>query len=67
MKLYIASPLGFSEVGRAFYEGILVPEIMRLGFEVLDPWKLADQSKLAAVLSMPYGEGRVRKSYCPFA
>jgi nucleoside 2-deoxyribosyltransferase len=58
MKIYLASPLGFSQVGREFYYGRLVPEIVRLGYEVLDPWKLTDQAKIDAVNAMPYGEAR---------
>lgn len=58
MKIYLASPLGFSQVGREFYYGRLVPEIIRLGYEVLDPWKLTDQAKIDAVKNMPYGEAK---------
>jgi nucleoside 2-deoxyribosyltransferase len=56
MKIYMASPLGFSEVGRAFYNGTLIPEVKRLGFEVIDPWILTDQAKIDAVLKLPYGQ-----------
>jgi nucleoside 2-deoxyribosyltransferase len=56
MKIYMASPLGFSEVGRAFYNGTLIPEVKRLGFEVIDPWVLTDQAKIDAVLKLPYGQ-----------
>jgi nucleoside 2-deoxyribosyltransferase len=58
VKIYLAGPLGFSQVGREFYYGRLVPEIIRLGYEVLDPWKLTDQAKIDAVNAMPYGEAR---------
>jgi nucleoside 2-deoxyribosyltransferase len=58
MKIYMASPLGFSEVGRAFYNGTLIPEVKRLGFEVIDPWVLTDQAKIDAVLKLPYGQDR---------
>jgi nucleoside 2-deoxyribosyltransferase len=56
MKIYMASPLGFSEVGRAFYNGTLIAEVKRLGFEVIDPWILTDQAKIDAVLKLPYGQ-----------
>jgi hypothetical protein len=56
MKIYMASPLGFSEVGRGFYNGTLIPEVIRLGFEVIDPWRLTDQAKIDAVLNMPYSQ-----------
>jgi nucleoside 2-deoxyribosyltransferase len=58
MKIYMASPLGFSEAGRLFYDGTLIPEVVRLGFEVVDPWTLTDQAKMEAVQNMPYGQAR---------
>ena len=58
MKIYMASPLGFSEAGRLFYNGTLIPEVIRLGFAVVDPWTLTDQAKIDAVQNMPYGQDR---------
>ena len=58
MKIYMASPLGFSEAGRLFYDGTLIPEVVRLDFEVVDPWTLTDQAKMEAVQNMPYGQAR---------
>jgi nucleoside 2-deoxyribosyltransferase len=55
MQIYIASPLGFSEAGRAFYYETLIPQIESLGHGVLDPWKLSDQQKISSVLTMPPG------------
>lgn len=40
MKLYLASPLGFTEYGRDFLTTRLIPTITTLGIEVLDPWDL---------------------------
>ena len=37
-KIYIASPLGFSEACRGCYYGQLLPLVRESGFEVLDPW-----------------------------
>ena len=54
----MASPLGFSETGRSFYNRTLIPEVIRLDFEVVDPWTLTDQAKIDAVQKMPYGEDR---------
>ena len=54
-KIYMASPLGFSEAGRHFYGAVLVPFVAGLGYEVLDPWALADQAKIEAVQRLPYG------------
>jgi len=58
MKLYVASPLGFSEGGRQFHDGALIPRLVACGCEVLDPWKLTDEAKIVAVARMPYGEAR---------
>jgi nucleoside 2-deoxyribosyltransferase len=54
-SVYMASPLGFSEAGRYFYTAVLVPFVKRLGYEVLDPWALADQAKIEAAQRLPYG------------
>jgi len=54
-KIYIASNLGFSEVGRDFYYKKLVPAIQQLGYEVIDPWKLTSTDKVEV---MPYGPER---------
>jgi nucleoside 2-deoxyribosyltransferase len=58
MKIYLASPLGFSEAGQEFYYETLIPEVTARGHTVLDPWKLTEESKIDAVRSMPYGEDR---------
>jgi nucleoside 2-deoxyribosyltransferase len=58
VKIYAAGPLGFSEAGRSFHDGKVIPELVRLGHEALDPWKLTDQRKIDAVLNMPYGAAR---------
>jgi nucleoside 2-deoxyribosyltransferase len=57
-RIYMASPLGFSEAGRHFSDSVLVPFVRRLGFEVLDPWSSTDRGKLAAVQAMPEAEAR---------
>jgi nucleoside 2-deoxyribosyltransferase len=58
MRIYLASPLGFSEAGNAFYYDRLIPLLRRLGHEVLDPWQLTDRQRIEAVAAMPYGEER---------
>ena len=58
MKIYIASPLGFSETTRDFYAARLVHKIEELGHHVLDPWKLTDSQKIEAVWKLPYGADR---------
>ena len=37
-RLYVASPLGFTEPTRRFYREELLPSLRAAGFEVLDPW-----------------------------
>jgi nucleoside 2-deoxyribosyltransferase len=54
-KIYMASPLGFSEAGRHFYNSVLVPFVAGLGYEILDPWALADQAKIEGAQRLPYG------------
>ena len=57
-RIYMASPLGFSEAGRHFYGGVLIPFVRSLGFEVLDPWALADPGKIDAVKALPRGPAK---------
>jgi len=57
-RIYMASPLGFSEAGRQFYTAVLVPFVSGLGYEILDPWVLTDPRKIEAVQKMPYGPER---------
>jgi len=57
-RIYMASPLGFSQAGRHFYDGVLVPFVRRLDFAVLDPWTLTDPARIAAVQALPYGPTR---------
>jgi nucleoside 2-deoxyribosyltransferase len=58
MQVYVASPLGFSEAGSAFYRDSLIPLLQRLGHDVVDPWALTDRRRLDAVSAMPYGPER---------
>jgi nucleoside 2-deoxyribosyltransferase len=55
MRIYLAGPLGFSEAGRTFHEGVIKPRIEGLGHVVLDPWTLHDAAAIAAVTDLPYG------------
>ena len=57
-RVYVASPLGFSQAGRYFYDSVLLPFVRGLGYEVLDPWALADAGRIAEVEAMPYGAER---------
>jgi nucleoside 2-deoxyribosyltransferase len=58
MRVYVAGPLGFSEAGRSFHQGTVIPELRRLGLETIDPWELADKQKIQSVLDMPYGPAK---------
>jgi nucleoside 2-deoxyribosyltransferase len=58
IRVYLASPLGFSEAGRHFYTTILVPHVRALGYEVLDPWTLTDARTIQAAQSMAYGPAK---------
>ena len=55
MRLYLASPLGFSDAGRLFKDKKLKPGLRRLGFQVIDPWTLTSKAELAGILNLPYG------------
>ena len=57
-RVYMASPLGFSEAGRHFYGSVLLPFVRGLGYDVSDPWALTDPRKIQAVEAMPYGAER---------
>ncbi len=58
-KIYVASPLGFSEVSRDFYYKKLIPEIESCGFQVLDPWELAPLEKVKKVSKMPFDKNKL--------
>ena len=60
IKIYLAGPLGFSEVGKTFHEDRIVSLLKSLGHFLHDPWE--DRGDVAAVLAMPYGEER-RKAW----
>ncbi len=55
-KIYLAGPLGFSEVGRAFHYEKIIPEIKKLGFEIFDPWTVVPQEEIDSILNMDEGE-----------
>ena len=58
MRIYLAGPYGFSEAGRHFYHGVLIPLVADLGHEAIDPWALIDQSRIAALAVLPEGSER---------
>ncbi len=60
-KIYIASPLGFSEAGRYFLYEKLIPVFTGLGLDVIDPWTLTSPDLIRCVSSMPAGEKRIKE------
>jgi len=58
LTVYVASPLGFSEAGRAFSRGYLYPKLRRAGHRVIDPWTLTPASTLARARRQPDGRAR---------
>ena len=57
-RLYVASPLGFSEAGRYWAAEVLHPALTGAGWEVLDPW-VDETGAVAAALAMAPGAERV--------
>lgn len=51
-KIYIASPYGFSEAGKLFLYGKLIPLIEETGFICIDPWKLTPLSLINDVMNI---------------
>lgn len=49
-KIYIASPLGFSEFGLVLYRDELLPALAEAQFEALDPWADQDGSRREALV-----------------
>ena len=39
-RIYLASPLGFTDAGRRYNEAVLLPAVRDAGFEPLDPWNV---------------------------
>jgi hypothetical protein len=51
--MYLAGRLGFSQADRHFVDVILIPELTRLGYLIVDPFKLTDSNKIGAVNALP--------------
>jgi nucleoside 2-deoxyribosyltransferase len=54
-RCYVASPLGFSEPGRLYYEQVLLPTL-RSAVEIVDPWTLVSADEIARAAEL--GEER---------
>jgi nucleoside 2-deoxyribosyltransferase len=48
-KIYIASPLGFSETGRFFLYEKIVPLMKKINLACIDPWKLTPENLIERV------------------
>jgi nucleoside 2-deoxyribosyltransferase len=46
--VYLASPLGFDDPGRAFRHNVLLPTVARVDWELLDPWEHPQPTKSLA-------------------
>ncbi|MEA2098158.1 MAG: nucleoside 2-deoxyribosyltransferase [Patescibacteria group bacterium] len=53
---YLASPLGFSEIGKLFHNRMLIPLVIETGFEIRDPWTLTSNEFIDSALTLPYGQ-----------
>ncbi len=49
-RCYVASPFGFSEAGRAYYYGTLVPALSE-AVEVVDPWAISEAGEFARAVA----------------
>jgi nucleoside 2-deoxyribosyltransferase len=63
-RIYVASPLGFSEVGRLFMHDRLLPLVNSLGFAVEDPWELTSWEEVGAVQEIRDGAERIEAWRC---
>ncbi len=59
-KIYIASPLGFSEAGRFFMYERIIPLLAKSGIEVIDPWKLTPGHMIDNVIKINDTDERTR-------
>jgi nucleoside 2-deoxyribosyltransferase len=46
-RCYLASPLGFSEAGRHYYDDVYLPALARV-VEPVDPWALTSEQEIRA-------------------
>lgn len=56
-RIYVASPLGFTEPTRRYYKDHLVPLLVDAGFDVLDPWS---DTEVVDGPSLSHGEKNLR-------
>jgi nucleoside 2-deoxyribosyltransferase len=51
LRIYVASPLGFTEAGRMYNDSVLLPAVREAGFEPLDPWDV--DTEILHVFGLP--------------
>ena len=56
LKVYLASPLGFSESGRYFLFQKLLPSLMEMKLDIINPWQSLEDIRWEDVV------GRIRKA-----
>ncbi|OGY25534.1 MAG: hypothetical protein A2Z11_03865 [Candidatus Woykebacteria bacterium RBG_16_43_9] len=52
LKIYLANPYGFTESTREFMYEVLIPQIEKLGFEVINPWDIQDKKEIAKTFAL---------------
>lgn len=62
-RIYLASPLGFSEPGRHFMTTVLIPALVAAGVDVLDPWSLTDPATAIALNDRPLSDAKRQAWY----
>lgn len=60
-SIYVASPLGFSTVGKLYYQQVLLPAIRAADLKVLDPWAPRHAREAGMVDAMKLTEGEERR------
>jgi nucleoside 2-deoxyribosyltransferase len=58
LRAYCASPLGFSEATRLYYNQVYLPRLSEAGVQPIDPWQLTSDAEIKAVLDLPLGTDR---------
>lgn len=59
LKAYVASPYGFSESTRSFYDDVFLNVIRKCGIEIIDPWTLTPLGLIDNVMKMPPGPAQI--------
>jgi len=59
-RIYVASPLGFTDAGRMYNDAVLLPAVRAAGFEPLDPWDVDADIRHVFQLAPDHPERRHR-------